>query len=97
VALSTDLPFGDADPWASMRAAVRRTTKSGAVLNSTECVSATTALTLFTGHADRPDVPRTIEPGQPADLCVLRAAPDGVLDALDADLVAATVIAGHLP
>ena len=26
VALSTDMPFGDGDPWATMRAAVRRTT-----------------------------------------------------------------------
>lgn len=96
VALSTDLPFGDADPWASMRAAVRRTTKSGAVLSPQECVSATTALTLFTGHAERPDVPRTIEVGQPGDLCVLSAAPAEVLDALDGELVTATVIGGHL-
>ena len=29
VALSTDFPFGDADPWAAMRAAVNRTTASG--------------------------------------------------------------------
>ena len=96
VALSTDLPFGGADPWASMRAAVHRTAATGAVLNANECVSATTALTMFTGHAERPDVPRTVEPGQPGDLCVLGAPPAEVLDALDADLVSATVIAGHL-
>ena len=34
VALSTDMPFGDADPWAAMRAAVRRTTAAGAVLGT---------------------------------------------------------------
>ncbi|PND56837.1 amidohydrolase [Mycobacterium sp. ENV421] len=96
VALSTDQPFGDADPWACMRAAVHRTTKTGAVLNPAECVSAATALTLFTGHAERPDVPRTVEPGQSGDLCVLSAAPAEVLDALDAELVTATVIGGHL-
>ncbi|KAA0111216.1 amidohydrolase family protein [Mycolicibacterium sp. P1-5] len=96
VALSTDLPFGDADPWASMRAAVHRTAKAGAVLNPSERVSATTALTLFTGHAEQPDVPRTIEPHQPGDLCVLSAAPAEVLDTLDGELVTATVIAGHL-
>ncbi|WP_396925079.1 amidohydrolase family protein [Mycolicibacterium sp.] len=96
VALSTDLPFGDADPWASMRAAVHRTTKTGAVVNGSECVAPTTALTLFTGHAERPDVPRTIDAGQPGDLCVLSAAPAEVLDALDGELVTATVIAGHL-
>ena len=32
VALSTDMPFGDGDPWAAMRAAVHRTTAAGAVL-----------------------------------------------------------------
>ncbi|MBB3600748.1 putative amidohydrolase YtcJ [Mycolicibacterium sp. BK556] len=95
VALSTDLPFGGADPWAAMRAATRRTAPSGAVLNADECVSATTALTMFTGHAERPDVPRTVEPGQPGDLCVLGAPPADVLDALDAELVTATIVGGH--
>ncbi|GAY18772.1 amidohydrolase family protein [Mycobacterium sp. shizuoka-1] len=96
VALSTDLPFGGADPWAAMRAAVHRTTPTGAVLNTLECVSAAVALSLFTGHPDRPDLPRTVAPGQPGDLCVLAAAPAEVLDALDAGLVAATVVNGHL-
>jgi len=97
VALSTDLPFGGADPWAAMRAAVHRTTGAGAVLNADECVTAATALSMFTGHPERPDVPRTIEPGEPGDLCVLAAAPADVLDALDAELVAATVVGGRLP
>jgi predicted amidohydrolase YtcJ len=96
VALSTDLPFGGADPWAAIRAATLRTAPSGAVLNDGECVSATTALAMFTGYADRPDVPRAIEPGQPGDLCVLGAPPVEVLDTLDADLVTSTIIAGHL-
>lgn len=96
VALSTDLPFGGADPWAVMRAAVHRTTDRGAVLNSDECVTPTEALAMFCGRADQPDNPRTIEPGQPADLCVLAARPAEVLDALDSALVAATVIGGRL-
>ncbi len=96
VALSTDLPFGGADPWAVMRAAVHRTTGAGKVLNADECVTPATALSMFTGHAERPDVPRTIEPGQPGDLCVLAAAPADVLDALDAALVVATVVGGVL-
>lgn len=96
VALSTDLPFGGADPWAAMRAAVHRTTGAGAVLNSSECVTPAAALAMFCGHADQPDRPRTIEPGQPADLCVLAAPPGEVLAALDADLVTATVIGGRL-
>lgn len=96
VALSTDLPFGGSDPWAAMRAAVHRRTPTGAVLNGGERVSATTALTLFHGTAKHPDVPRTIAPGQPGDLCVLSAPPAEVLARLDSALVAATVVGGDL-
>jgi predicted amidohydrolase YtcJ len=96
VALSTDMPFGHGDPWTAMRAAVFRTTPSGAVLNASECVSALTALTMFLGRPDRPGVLRTVEPGQPGDLCVLSEPPATVLDALDAGMVAATIIGGEL-
>jgi predicted amidohydrolase YtcJ len=95
VALSTDSPFGGGDPWAAMRAAVRRETPAGAVLNGDECISPATALGLFHGTAERPSQPRRVAPGQPGDLCVLAAPPAEVLDALDADLVAATVVGGE--
>ncbi|EHI13982.1 amidohydrolase family protein [Mycolicibacterium thermoresistibile] len=93
-ALSTDAPFGDADPWAAMRAAVHRTTGSGAVLGADERIDAGTALRMFFGTADRPTRPRTVEPGQPADLCVLSAPPDRVLRELSAELVSATIVGG---
>jgi predicted amidohydrolase YtcJ len=93
-ALSTDAPFGDADPWAAMRAAVHRTTGSGAVLGADERIDAGTALRMFFGTADRPTRPRTVEPGQPADLCVLSAPPDRVLRELSAELVSATIVDG---
>ncbi|HEX4586931.1 MAG TPA: amidohydrolase family protein [Mycobacterium sp.] len=96
VALSTDMPFGEGDPWASMRAAVRRTTASGTVLGPDECVSARDALTMFFGTSGQPTDPRAIQPGQPGDLCVLAAQPNEVLDELDAQMVAATVIAGEV-
>jgi predicted amidohydrolase YtcJ len=96
VALSTDMPFGHADPWAVMRAAVHRTTGSGAVLGAHECVSAREALTMFFGKASRPTEPRRIEPGQPGDLVVLGASPTEVFEELDSGMVAATVIAGQL-
>lgn len=92
VALSTDTPFGDGDPWAAMRAAVHRTTPSGAVLGQVERVTAHAALAMFTGRSDRPATPRTISPGQPGDLCVLVGDPA----ALDADPVAMTIIAGDV-
>lgn len=96
VALSTDMPFGRGDPWAAIRAAVRRTTPSGAVLGAHECVSARTALAMFLGHRDQPSRPRTVEPGQPADLCVLTVPPAAALAELDAALVAATIIGGDI-
>ena len=96
VALSTDMPFGRDDPWAAMRAAVRRITPSGAVLGVDERVSARTALTMFFGCPDQPTRPRAVEPGQPADLCVLTVPPEAALAELDAGMVAATVIDGEI-
>jgi predicted amidohydrolase YtcJ len=96
VALSTDMPFGENDPWASMRAAVRRTAANGAVLGPDECVSAREALTMFFGTSGQPTHPRAIQPGQPGDLCVLAAPPDDVLTELDAQMVSATVVAGEV-
>jgi len=96
VALSTDMPFGHGDPWTAMRAAVHRTTLSGAVLNANECVSARTALTMFLGWPDRPGQARTVAAGQPGDLCVLTEPPETALAELDAGMVAATIIGGEL-
>ena len=96
VALSTDMPFGDGDPWKAMRAAVTRTTGGATVLGADECVPARQALTMFLGSADAPVVPRRIAPGQPGDLCILRARPDEVLNELDSGMVTATVIAGEV-
>jgi predicted amidohydrolase YtcJ len=96
VALSTDMPFGDGDPWAAMRAAVHRTTPSGAVLGIDERVSARTALTMLLGLPDQPARPRGIAPGEPADLCVLSVPPDTALAELDAGMVAATVFGGEI-
>ncbi|MEE3065910.1 MAG: amidohydrolase family protein [Actinomycetota bacterium] len=96
LALSTDMPFGRGDPWAAMRAAVHRTTPSGAVLGVNECVSAIDALTMFLGSADQPSRPRVVDVGQPADLCVLAAPPKTVLAELNAELVAATIIGGAI-
>ena len=96
VALSTDMPFGDGDPWAAMRAAVHRRTPSGAVVGGTERVSARTALAMFLGGTEHPTRPRRVEPGEPADLCVLSAPPETALAELDAGMVAATIIGGGI-
>ncbi len=96
VALSTDMPFGQPDPWAAMRSAVHRTTPSGAVLGIDERISARTALTMFLGRPDEPARPRAVAPGEPADLCVLSVPPETALAELDAGMVAATVIGGEI-
>ncbi|MFZ1163720.1 amidohydrolase family protein [Mycobacterium sp.] len=96
VALSTDMPFGEGDPWATMRAAVHRTAPSGAVLGIDERVSARTALTMFLGRPEQPTQPRSVAPGEPGDLCVLNVPPETALAELDAGMVAATIIGGQL-
>ncbi|OHT97694.1 amidohydrolase family protein [Mycobacterium syngnathidarum] len=96
VALSTDAPFGAADPWAVMRAAVHRRTPRGVVLNPAERISGRRALALFLGDAESPARPRRIAPAEPGDLCLLAGSPQQVIDALDAELVAATVIGGEV-
>ena len=88
VAGSTDAPFGALDPWTAMRAAVERP--------AVECVSAARALELFLGRADRPAQPRSVEPGQPGDLCVLDVPPDEALHVLASDMVSATIVGGRL-
>jgi predicted amidohydrolase YtcJ len=95
VALSTDMPFGHDDPWAAMRAAVYRATPSETVLNADECISARTALTMFFGFPGEPSRARTVEPGEPADLCLLRVPPEAALAELDAGMVAATIVDGQ--
>jgi predicted amidohydrolase YtcJ len=96
VALSTDMPFGDGDPWATMRAAVHRTTAAGVVLGPGERISARQALTMFLGSAEAPTAPRAVQPGQPGDLCLLAATPEEVLADLDAQMVVATIVAGNV-
>ena len=68
----SDAPFGSADPWRAIRAAVSRTTPSGALLGAGERLAPERALALFLGPlADPGGAPRRVEAGAPADLCLL--------------------------
>lgn len=96
VALSTDMPFGEGDPWATIRAAVHRTTGGGTVLGADERITAREAIAMFWGTGQHPVRYRAVTPGEPGDLAVLEPSPDDVLDALASDMVSATVIAGEL-
>jgi predicted amidohydrolase YtcJ len=96
LAASTDAPFGGIDPWAAMRAAVSRTTATAQVLGPRERVEPAQALAMFLGAADSPATPRTVDTGQPGDLCVLRLPPAAALAELASDMVLATIIGGHI-
>jgi predicted amidohydrolase YtcJ len=68
----TDAPFGDADPWKAMQAAVTRRTPAGEVLGAAERLTPEEAVALFLGALADPGGPlRTVPVGAPADLCLL--------------------------
>ncbi|MFA5941040.1 MAG: amidohydrolase family protein [Sinimarinibacterium sp.] len=94
---STDAPFGGADPWSSMQAAVTRCTPSGATLGGGEALQPTAALNLFLSPLEAPALsPRRIEIDATADLCLLDRGHDAALLALDAARVQLTLVAGRV-
>lgn len=68
----SDAPFGTADPWTAMRAAVSRHTASGQTLGCDEALNPEQALALFLGSLETPGKMRHIQPGMTADLCLLK-------------------------
>jgi len=72
VAVSSDAPYGDLDPWRTIATAVNRCTASGAVLGATEAVPADVALASMLSHSGDPGgPPRSVAVGADADLCLL--------------------------
>lgn len=96
VALSTDMPFGDPDPWRVMAAAADRRARSGRLLGADERIPVLAALQLFTGRPEDPGALRTVATGQPADLCLLSGTPAEVLADPDSGRVRASVVAGEI-
>lgn len=92
----SDAPFGSADPWAAMRAAVSRQTRSGNVLGEDEALSPEEALSLYLACPHDLRRHRTIEPGAPADLCLLDRPWSQARQRLSAEDVAATVVSGRI-
>ena len=93
----TDAPFGDADPWAAMHAAVTRRTASGAVVGECEALTPEQALALFLAPLEAPGGPRRrIAVGGAADLCLLDAPWARARTALHKERVAATLFGGEL-
>jgi len=96
LAAGSDAPFGAADPWRAMRAAVTRTTRTGRVLGSAEAVSPERALGLFLGPLEVPAASREVVVGAVADLCLLDRPWSEARQRLDASDVRATLRAGEL-
>jgi predicted amidohydrolase YtcJ len=70
VAIGSDAPYGDLDPWRALDAAVTRRTGSGAVLGEQERLAPEAALALLLGAPLAPARPRRLAPGAAADLCL---------------------------
>lgn len=99
VAVSSDAPYGDADPWHTVRAAARRALADGTVLSAVECVPPELALRSLTADPRRPAGPaRRIARGAAADLCLLRDSLSATVARVLADgpaAVRATFVSGQ--
>jgi predicted amidohydrolase YtcJ len=95
VAFSTDAPFGGADPWQAVAAAVTRRTPDGRTLGGHEAVDARTALSRLLGELGDPGgAPRRVRPGVVADLCLLAEPLDAALEHPSSERVVLTLQGG---
>ena len=92
----SDAPFGHADPWRAMRAAVDRRTASGHRLGGRERLSPEEALSIFLGSLEEPHRPRRTEVGGAADLCLLDCPWDEARTLLDSSCVRGTFRSGDV-
>ena len=91
---SSDAPYGPADPWRAMRAAVRRSTASGARLAPAEALTPEQALAGYLRPGALLDPPRRLNVGSRADLCVLSTPWAVARQELSAELVRDVFIDG---
>lgn len=91
----TDTPFGMADPWAAMAAAVTRRTAAGVPLSLHEALTPEEALGLFLADPMALSRQRTVAVGAPADLCLLTQDWEVVRADLGDARVAATIVGGR--
>ena len=93
----TDAPFGNYDPWSAMAAATTRRPPNGTILGRDEILSPEAALAMFTTKLTDPGgAPRRIEPGEPADICLLTQPWAIAREQLDTISVQATIRGGTL-
>ncbi|HEX3816607.1 MAG TPA: amidohydrolase family protein [Mycobacteriales bacterium] len=98
VAVSSDAPYGEADPWRTIRAAATRELADHSTRDEAECVSPAIALRSMITDLRHPAGPaRQIAPGVAADLALLRYPLATALRAAEREgtcAVLATFIAG---
>ena len=92
----SDAPFASADPWAAMAAAVSRRTRDGALIGAGEALTPEQALELYLAAPDDLTRQRQIKVGEPANLCLLDRPWNEAREALNSELVRATIIAGRV-
>ena len=92
----SDAPFGSADPWAAMRAAVSRRTADGAVIGADEALDPEAALALYLADPFDLARERRIAPGESADLCLLSLPWEKARNRLDSNDVRATWVTGSI-
>ncbi len=92
----SDAPFGGADPWAAIRAAVLRQTDGGLSFGPQEALSPEVALALFLADPANLARQRRIEMGGAADLVLLDRPWQDARDRLSSADVALTLIGGEI-
>ncbi len=98
VAGSSDAPYTEPNPWVGMRSAVeRRATGDNRAVGSAEGITSAEALSLYlTGARNPGGEPRRVTAGGAADLCLLNEPIRDALPQLSEELVAATIVSGHI-
>lgn len=92
----SDAPFGSADPWQAMAAAVSRRTRDGATIGEDEALTPEAALALYLADPADLSRQRAIAVGAPADFCLLHRPWSQARERLVSADVRATIIAGWL-
>jgi predicted amidohydrolase YtcJ len=92
----SDAPFGSADPWEAMAAAVSRRTAAGEAVAVAEALTPEEALDLYLREPEALHRRRSIRVGAPADLCLLDRSWAQARSALSCDLVRTTIVNGRI-
>ncbi|MFW0786311.1 amidohydrolase family protein [Gordonia sp. CPCC 206044] len=97
VALSSDAPYGPADPWAVIAAARWRRAPDGRIVGADERISSARALDRYLTTPQQPGgVVRAVRVGEPADLVLLDRPRAEMLDDPSSDMVRCTMIRGRV-